>query len=526
MNKSSFLKTLAMGSLLLLAANQHASAQKADTKGRPNILLILADDMGYSDLGCIGSEIKTPNIDRLASQGVKMTQFYNAARCCPSRASLLTGLYQQQAGVGYMVADLGVPAYQGYINRESVTLAEALKINGYNTYCVGKWHVGEKPENWPIERGFDKTWGPIGGSIDYFNPRKRQKIALNDQLWTAPDSGFYMTNAMGDFAIRFLDEQANKPEPFFMYLAFTAPHWPLQALPQDIAKYRGKYMGGFEKIREQRFERMKKLGIINKNSKLSPIDPDSPDWERLTTAEKEKWDLRMAVYAAMVDNMDQNIGRVLAKLKKMNELDNTLVIFLSDNGGCAETVNFRKTTKDDPETGSPGSYDSYEQPWANVSNTPFRRYKTWSHEGGVSTPLIAWWPAKFKNQINTTPGHIIDIMPTLIEAAGGAYPKEYNGNIVTPEEGISLLPLFEGKKTKDKRLLFWEHEGNAAVRDGKWKLVKDYSLGKWELYDITKDRSELIDLSEKYPEKVQELMTDWTEWADRVGVIQFHGSYR
>ncbi|MBL4559355.1 MAG: arylsulfatase [Labilibaculum sp.] len=519
-------KLIGMAALTFLSVNQQAIAQKVESKQRPNILLILADDMGYSDLGCYGSEIKTPNLDRLADNGVRMTQFYNAARCCPSRASLLTGLYQHQAGVGHMDKDIGTPAYQGYINKTSVTLAEALKVNGYNTYHVGKWHVGEEFENWPIERGFNRAWGPVGGSINYFKPKPRKVIALDNNRWFAPDSGFYMTNAMGDFAISFLDEEVDKPEPFFMYLAFTAPHWPLQALPEDIAKYQGKYMQGFEEIRKQRFERMKKLGVIDRNTKLSPLDQDSPDWDSLSQEEKKRWDLRMAVYAAMLDNMDQNIGRVIVKLEKMDELDNTLIIFLSDNGGCAERINFKERNELSSETGTPESFDSYEYPWANVSNTPFRQYKKWSHEGGVSTPLIAWWNGKIKPQINRTSGHIIDLMPTLIDVAGGAYPKEYNGNAITQEEGISLLPLFEGENMKDTRLLFWEHEGNAAVRDGKWKLVKEYNIDKWELYNIDEDRSELDDLSEKYPKKVQELIAKWNEWSDRVGVRPFKGSYR
>ncbi|HEY4789332.1 MAG TPA: arylsulfatase, partial [Bacteroidales bacterium] len=431
-------KLFGIGSLSLLASHHQTIAQKTDPKSRPNILLILADDMGYSDLGCFGSEISTPNLNRLASEGVQMTSFYNASRCCPSRASLLTGLYQHEAGVGDMVNNLGTLAYEGYINHTSVTLAEALKSNGYDTYLSGKWHVGEAPENWPFHRGFDHAFGLIGGASSYFKlisyrvNQAPSRMALDDKLWTPPDTGFYMTNAIADYAVKFLDEEAPKPQPFFMYLAFTAPHWPLHALPQDISKYRGKYMQGWEFMRKQRFERMKKLGILDQNAELSPVDPESPKWETLSQTEKEMWDLRMAVYAAMVDRLDQNVGKVLNKLRQMNELNNTLIIFISDNGGCHEQIknrgNYIKTTA---ETGTPDSFDSYEYPWANVSNTPFRLYKHWEHEGGISAPFIAWWPGKISHRIERTPGHIIDIMPTFLDAAKGTYPKEYNGNTIT-----------------------------------------------------------------------------------------------
>jgi arylsulfatase A-like enzyme len=524
-------KLLGISSLSLIVANHQATAQKTDTKPRPNILLILADDMGYSDLGCFGSEIKTPNLDRLASEGLQMTRFYNASRSCPSRASLLTGLYQHEAGVGDMVNNLGVPAYQGYLNHTCVTLAEALKQNGYNTYLSGKWHVGETLENWPVNRGFDHTFGLIGGASNYFkliSYRVNQapaRMALDDKPWSPPDTGFYMTDAIGDFAVRFLGEEAPKPQPFFMYLAFTAPHWPLHALPQDIAKYRGKYMQGWEVMRKQRFERMKELDILDKNTVLSPVDPDSPKWDNLSQPDKEMWDLRMAVYAAMVDRLDQNVGKVLDKLRQMGELDNTLIIFLSDNGGCHEQIKNRENyIRTSAETGTPESFDSYEYPWANVSNTPFRLYKHWEHEGGISTPLIAWWPGKIKHHTDKTPGHIIDIMPTFMEAAQGIYPVEYKGNVITPEEGVSLLPLFEGKMITRKTPLFWEHEGNKAVCDGKWKLVSKYNVkekkfGAWELYDMDTDRSEFHDISAQTPGKVTQLAGEWEAWAKRVGVL-------
>jgi arylsulfatase len=532
MNYSHKAKWLGLGSLSVLAAAQPVKGQKQQPEQRPNILLILADDMGYSDLGCYGSEISTPNLDRLAAEGVRQTQFYNASRSCPSRASLLTGLYQHQAGVGDMVNNLGTPQYQGYINKNSVTLAEALKSNGYNTYLSGKWHVGEKKESWPYSRGFDQAFGLIGGASSYFKlapyriNQASSRMALNDQLWTPPDSGFYMTDAIGNKAVEYLGIEKSKPEPFFMYLAFTAPHWPMHALPEDIARYKGKFAEGWQKLREKRFERMKQLGIIDKNATLSPVDPESPKWDTLSPSDRAMWERRMEVYAAMVDRMDQNVGKVLAKLKEMGELDNTLIIFLSDNGACHEQIKNRgayiRTTG---VTGNPDSFDSYEYPWANLSNTPFRLYKHWEHEGGISTSFIAWYPKHIKpGIIKDVPGHITDVMPTFIDAAAGKYPTEYKGNAIQPEEGISLLPLWEGKKVSRKAPLFWEHEGNRAVRDGKWKLVSKYDeekvkFGPWELYDMNADRSETIDLSAKYPKEVQRLTAAYDAWAARVGVL-------
>lgn len=498
----------------------------------PNIILIMADDMGYSDVGCFGSEIKTPNLDRLASQGMKFTQFYNASRSCPTRASLLTGLFQHQAGVGDMVSDKGYPAYQGYLNNECVTLAEALKYNGYNTYMSGKWHVGGRPEVHPHKRGFDRYFGLIDGAGSYYKPIAYRptmnpvRWMLDDQDFFPPDTGFYFTDAVGDYALSFLEEEKDNEAPFFLYMAFTAPHWPLHALPEDVAKYRGKYMGGWDKLRQDRYQRMTDLGIIDPSTLLSPRDEASPDWESLSGEDKEMWDLRMAVYAAMVDRLDQNIGRLLARLERMNELDNTLIIFLADNGGCHESTKNQSTFLEcEGETGTEDSFDAYEIPWANASNTPFRRFKHWVHEGGISTPFIAYYPKLIEGgEICRQPGHITDIMPTFIDLAGGSYPSEYNDNIVKPMEGISLLPAFTGKDIKREKPLFWEHEGNRAMRSGDWKLVSAYDnrakkFMAWELYDLSSDRSELKDLSSDYPERLVEMISQYTEWAERVGVV-------
>jgi arylsulfatase len=501
-------------------------------KLQPNIVLIMADDMGYSDIGCFGSEIQTPNLDRLARQGLRMTQFYNASRSCPTRASLLTGLYQHQAGVGDMVNDLGYPSYQGYLNNQCITLAQALKPAGYNTYMSGKWHVGKREGVHPLDRGFDRFFGLIDGGGSYF---KRIAYRPNSPvpLWTKereeyfpPDSGFYLTDAITDNALEYIKEGAGKDKPFFLYLAFTAPHWPLHALPEDIEKYRGKYMSGWDDLRKERYDRMLEMGIIDPSMKLSSRDERSRDWNSLPEEQKKLWDLRMAVYAAMIDRMDQNIGRVVNSLAELGELENTLIIFLSDNGGCHESTKSQAAfLKVKGETGTPDSFDAYEYPWANASNTPFRMFKHWVHEGGISTPFIAFYPALIKGgAISRQTGHIIDIMPTLLDISGGTYPEKLGDNLVIPMEGTSLLPVFRGKTIKRRTPLFWEHEGNRAVRDGDWKLVSAYDNSakkfmKWELYNIKNDRSELNDLSEKFPARKEKMIMQFNEWSTRVGVV-------
>lgn len=509
-----------------------AASSGTGQKSRPNIILILADDMGYSDIGCYGSEIRTPNLNRLASQGIRMTRFYNASRSCPTRASLLTGLYQHQAGVGDMVKDLGYPSYQGYLNNQCVTIAEALKLNGYNTYMSGKWHVGSGPENLPRKRGFDRYFGLIDGAGSYFNKvsykanQPAPRWMLDDEDFNAPDSGFYLTDAIGDYAISFLQEETGKDEPFFLYLAFTSPHWPLHALPEDISRYRGKYMKGWDQLRQERYDRMLSMGILDESIKLSPRDSDSPEWNTLSDKEKDMWDLRMAVYAAMIDRMDQNIGRVLKQLEKMGDLDNTIVIFLSDNGGCHEVLTTqRKVTGLFGLPGNPDSFDSYEIPWANVSNTPFRMFKHWVHEGGISTPFIAWYPGLIPDgRVIRQAGHITDIMPTLMDITGSSYPLEYKGNKILPNEGISLLRALKGKKIRRQNPIFWEHEGNRAVAKGDWKIVSSYDtrakkFNKWELYNIKKDRSELNELSATYPARLKRMVKLYDKWAYRVGVV-------
>jgi arylsulfatase len=481
---------------------------------RPNIVVILADDMGFSDVGCYGGEISTPNLDRLAAEGLRFTQFYNAARCCPTRAALLTGLYPHQAGVGAMIRNLGTPAYQGFLNDAGVTIAEVLREQGYRTFMSGKWHVGEERPHWPTDRGFDRYFGLISGASSYFKLDKGRKMALDDQPFTPPAEGFYLTDAITTHALQFLDEAKGKP--FFLYLAYTAPHWPLHALPDDIAKYRGRYRLGWDELRRQRHTRQLKLGLVNKQWPLSPRDPAAPAWDSLRDAAKDAWDLRMAVYAAQIDRMDQGIGRVRAKLRQLGVEKNTLILFLSDNGGCHERVG---ATNPAAPPGGPDSFMAYGLPWANASNTPFRQFKSRVHEGGIATPLIAWWPALIKKGGRLTPqvGHVIDLMPTVLEAAGAEHPEKFHGRELTPLAGRSLLPVLRGQTRPVHDALFWEHFGNRAVRQGRWKLVA-LAQRDWELYDLEADRTELNNLAAIQPEKVTELAALYRQWAERCGV--------
>lgn len=497
---------------------------------KPNIILILADDMGYSDIGCFGSEIQTPNLDDLAKNGLRMTQFYNASRCCPTRASLLTGLFQHQAGVGDMVNTRPQPAYQGYLNQQCVTLAEALKQSGYKTYMAGKWHVGTTPEHWPTKRGFDRYFGLIDGASSYFNdapyrPNQKLTIALDDQEYT-PGKGYYATNAYTDHALDFIGQNP-KDKPFFLYLAFTAPHWPLHALPEDIANYKTAYRKGWDQLREERFARMKKMGILSKDARLSPRDETIPAWNSLNEEEKKRWEDKMAVYAAMIDRMDQNIGRIRKQLKVSGQDQNTVILFLSDNGASHEnitTAGFLPQIYESSKkpASDPSSFTAYGVRGANLSNTPFRLYKHWEFEGGTATPFVAYGPTIVqRGKIDQRPGHITDIMATCLELAGGAYPNEYKGNNIIPTEGLSLVPLFRGKPWRGHEALFFEHEGNRAIRQGDWKLVSGFPANQWQLYNIKTDRTELQDMANKESKRVKEMEALYTAWAERVGVIPY-----
>ncbi|WP_345948307.1 arylsulfatase [Mucilaginibacter sp. PAMB04274] len=499
---------------------------------KPNIIIILADDMGYSDIGCFGAATQTPNLDNMAKTGLVMTQFYNASRCCPSRASLLTGLYQHQAGVGDMVNTRKEPAYQGYLNNNCVTIAEALKGSGYNTYMAGKWHVGTAPQNWPVKRGFDHYFGLIDGAGSYFNPTNPYRpnqhltVALDAQPYT-PEKGFYATDGYASYAVKYIRDNKSSGKPFFLYMAFTAPHWPLNALPEDIAKYKGKFMAGWDKVREQRFNRMKQLGVINSSTQLSPRDKNVPDWSSLSEQEKQAWDEKMAVYSAMVDRMDQNIGRIRQALKETGQDQNTIIMFMSDNGASSESIRGNGFTPEmiaasQKPASDPSSFTAYGFTGANVSNTPLTLFKHWVYEGGIATPFIVSYPAVIKaHKKSEQPGHIVDLMATCLDLAGAKYPKTYNNNAIKPTEGISLLPLIKGQIWKGHNALFFEHEGNRAVRQGNWKLVSEYPANQWQLYNIAQDRSETNNLAAKYPQKMKALEALYEQWASRIGVIPF-----
>lgn len=509
---------------------------------RPNIILILSDDMGYSDLGCYGGEVDTPNLDALASGGLRYTQFYNTARCCPSRASLLTGLHPHQAGVGHMTDNDGIDGYTGDLHPHTVTLAEVLKKGGYNTCMSGKWHVthhinGPK-HNWPLQRGFEDFYGIITGAANYFQP---QTLVRGNEPIEPEGDDFFLTDEISDEAVRQIREHVAKDEdrPFFQYVAFTAPHWPLHAHKQDIAKYKGRFDAGWDKLRQERLERMVEMGLIHANWRLSDRDPTVEPWNE---EEHKTWQARrMEVYAAQVDRMDQGIGRILQALKDTNQWDDTLIIFLADNGGCAEELSTdwgpimikhqiaTSKTRDGREVrigntpdiipGGEASYSSYGIPWANVSNTPFRLYKHWVHEGGISTPFIVHWPAGIEAQgeLRDQPAQLPDVMATLLDITGIPYPERHKDQPVKPPEGFSMVPTFTDQPHL-RETLYWEHEGNKAVRRGKWKLVCRHP-GDWELYDMDVGRTEVEDVATQHPDIVRELTEAYKAWAARCGVM-------
>ena len=488
---------------------------------RPNIILIMADDMGYSDLGCMGSEIKTPNLDKLARNGLLMPNFYNTGRCCPTRASLLTGLYAHQAGVGDMTQNRGRSAYQGYLNDQCVTLGEVLQQGGYTTAQIGKWHVGEDPAHWPQKRGFDYVYGiPQGGGMYFFPALIDRQVLENDHPATL-DTTFYSTDAFNDAASRFVRRQTTSPKPFFLYLAHIAPHFPLQARPADISRYRGSYRAGFAAVRQARYRRQQQLGVLEPNTKRSPADPSVTAWESLTDAQRDTLDLKMAIYAAQIEVMDRGIGRLVQALDETKQLDNTLILFLSDNGG--EATDAYPVKGATGPLGSAKSWASYGKGWANVCNTPYRRYKQQVHEGGIRTPLIVHWPKQVgRGQRSCQVGHVIDVMPTLLDLAGATYPATYNGKVILPMEGKSLVSYWKKPAQTASRTLFWEHEGNRAVRAGNWKLVSLYPANRWELYNLTNDPTELNDLAREQPDKVRELTKLYETWASRAGVAAWN----
>jgi arylsulfatase A-like enzyme len=549
-------------------------------KERPNIILIMADDMGYSDIGCYGSEIETPVLDRLAANGIRFSQFYNTARCCPTRASLLTGLYPAQTGMGFMTGDRGISGYRGEIGKQCVTIAEVLKPAGYRTYMAGKWHVARNLEgidslkyNWPLQRGFDKFFGTIIGAGSFWDPwtlvRGNTLITPYNDPEYVPEGSWYYTDAISDNAIKFIEAHVQDAEedPFFMYVAYTAAHWPLHAPEDEIALHKGMYDEGYASIREKRFQKLKTLGLIDDNWQLSE---QVARWDTMTD---KSWHSRnMEVYAAMISRMDRGIGEIIDVLINKNMLENTLILYLQDNGGCDETIGFlANKCQYDSLPGSPVydpmgpdelqtqmaprqnregfpvvmmsekvmagpdyTYHAYGPSWANVSNTPFRKFKSWVHEGGISTPLIAHWPAKIKDhgQIRRQSGHLIDFMPTMVDIAGADYPEDYEGHPILPMEGKSLLGVFTDNETLDREAIYFEHGGNRAVREGNWKLVSkaktrnwrfirvdEIPMDQWALYDLDKDRTETSDLADQYPEKVKKMAGQWQRWAERTHTI-------
>ncbi len=505
---------------------------------KPNIVLILADDMGYSDIGCYGSEIPTPHLDALAAGGLRFTQFYNTARCSPTRAALLTGLHPHQAGLGRLAEEApgaitqNPAGYLGYLNTHGITIAEALRPAGYRSYLAGKWHLGQRDESkWPLQRGFDRFYGLLTGASSYLKPAGARGLTQDNQPLPAPtDSDYYTTDAFTDFAVQTLREHRGDA-PFFLYLAFTAPHWPLHARPDDIAKFTGKYRAGWDALRVERHARQKALGIVGPESELSPRDDGARVWSEFSDEQKTQLDYRMAVYAAQVHRLDWNVGRLVATLRVQGKLENTLIIFLSDNGGCAEPytdVGGQAAEKiNDPAFSGNVSYGTG---WANASNTPFRKFKSMLHEGGISTPLIVHWPAGLKTKpgsLDATPGYLTDIMPTVLEVSGASYPKEHHGQTLTPLEGRSLAPILaNAKSTAAPRVFTWEQYGFKAVRVGDLKatfsppnLYDKRGRGQWELYDLARDRSELRDLAADRPEELKKLVARWDEWAARAQVF-------
>jgi len=547
-------------SILIAAALPMTSAAAE----KPNIIVILADDLGYSDLGAYGGEIQTPNLDKLAEDGRKFTQFYNTARCCPSRASLLTGLYPHQAGVGHMLWNTGYPGYQTRLTSDSVTMAEVLHDAGYATYMTGKWHLAERvanpadPTGWPLQRGFDKFYGTLAGYGSFYDPA----TLCRDNTYITPENdpeyktdSYYYTDAISDNAVKYLSDhvKAQAGKPLMMYVAYTAAHWPLHVPEDSLAEYKGKYDAGYDVTRQARMKRMEQLGLMQHVGQPSPT---TGNWD----AVKDKaWEAgRMEAYAAMITRMDQGIGKIIEQLRQSEQLDNTMVLFMQDNGGCDEE--FFMNNKKAPEnlhvmgpdelqsrtllpmqtrdgrvvkagegvkTGPDDSFNGYGPAWANVSNTPFRLVKKHAHEGGISTPLIVHWPAGLpkNNDYVTAPAHLIDIMPTVVDAAGATYPAERSGHKIQPMEGESLLPLLTDKgEFHRENPIFWEHEGSRAVRKGPWKLVAEPDA-PWELYNIDNDRGEMNNLANVNPGMVEELTADWNSYAKRTKVDPY-GAHR
>ncbi len=534
----------------------------AEIQKRPNIVILFADDLGYSDIGCFGGEIETPHLDRLAAGGVRFSQFYNAGRCCPARASLLTGLYPHQAGVGMMVYRNWGEGYQGYLNQRCVTFAEVLGATGYQTMMTGKWHTGHVPESRPEVRGFERFTGVYLHIDSYWKVLRNCDVYRDGELLIPaqedpvnpyhPDQEFYTTDFFTDAALDYVDQALEqRGSPFLLHVCYNSPHFPLEAPDELIEKYRGRYMVGWDVLRQEKLARMKEKGLLPRKQQLPQVkgtvpqrvpklpfsflaDGDPlPKWKELSADDREELDFRRAMYAAQVDRMDQNIGRLIQRLEERGVLDNTLIIFFSDNGCSGELglfgMNWQKYKRANyAEWRKAGGWSiSQGQCWAAYSNTPLRKYKQYVHEGGIASPFIAHWPQGIPQGgriVSNQVFHLTDIMPTLCELAGTEYPDEYKGRRITPTFGISMVPYWKGKVDKpEKRTLYWQHMNHSAVRDGDWKLVtlNDRDSSAWELYDLSEDRSETENVIAQHPDVVQKLTAKWRNWSEDANVLPF-----
>ena len=537
----------ASGMSLLSLRQKTAFANEAGHKRRPNIVIIMADDMGFSDAGCFGGEIQTPNLDKLASNGLRFTQFYNCARCCPTRASLMTGQYPHKVGLTRNGQSL---------TRNGITIAEALKQAGYNTAMAGKWHLSRTDtlkdaklhqkwldhqydpghpfaplETYPVNRGFDKHYGVIWGVIDHFDPFSL--VEGTKTVENVPED-YYFTDAINEKSVQYIRQFGKSEKPFFLYMAHCAPHWPLHARPEDIAKYKDTYKDGWEKLRHNRYECMIEMGLFKKeNTALPPIQDRGRKWAQLTEQEKSFQSLKMAVHAAMVDRVDQSVGKIIEILNQTRQLDNTVIFFLSDNGASPEIMyapgyDRSSQTRDGrkiryegiSEPGAETTYTCIGTPWASAANTPFRYWKKESFEGGCHTPLIVHWPNGLRTKpgsITTQVGHVIDIMPTCLELAGAKYRDSYNGHTLTPLDGKTLMPILKDRQRDGHERLFFEHMGGRAVIEGDFKLVA-LENRPWELYNLSRDRTEMENLAAKHPERISAMSSQWDNWAGRIGL--------
>jgi arylsulfatase A-like enzyme len=560
-----FLRQALCAAIICVGLHRASAADAPNNPQRPNVLVILADDLGWSDVGAFGSEIRTPNIDDLAANGRIFTQFYNTARCCPSRASLLTGLYPHQAGVGHMLWPTGYPGYSTRLSNDCVTIAEVLREAGYRTYMTGKWHLSERnpsPKDttgWPLARGFDEFYGTLAGYGSFYDPatlaRSNKFITPENDPDYKPPS-YYYTDAISDNSVAFLQQhrQQHADRPFFMYVAYTAAHWPIQVPEDSLAEYHGKYDAGYDAIRQARIAKLKRQGLYDG---FQTPAPTTGDWDAVKDKAYEA--RRMEAFAAMITRMDAGIGKIVSHLKATGQLDDTLILYMHDNGGCDEEFfhgnqqppdNLHAMRADELQSrtlppmqtrdghvvrtgagvmaGPPESFVGYGPGWANVSNTPLRLVKKNTHEGGVSTPLVVHWPRGLDRKSKTPiakPAHLIDVMPTVLEVTGAAYPQRFRGQAIQPMAGVSLAPLLTGDGEFSRESpIFWEHEGNRAVRLDNWKLVS-LENSPWELYDIDQDRGEMHNLAEQHPEKVEQLAKHWDEYIQRARVEPY-GAHR